>query len=523
MSVFNKIKAKRPKSSVFDLSHEKKLTLNMGELVPIYMEEVLPNDRIKTNTELLIRFHPLLAPLMHRIDATIHYFYVPWRLVFKNWDKFITGGEDGNDTTVLPFMDLDKNRAWCVPGSLADYLGIPIPETTDFTQIENINALPFRAYQLIFNEYYRDQNLLTKVAITDDDTVSETEEGELITLRKRAWQKDYFTSALPWAQKGGSVLIPIDPTVTYKNECLLHTSNTAETLDDMSNLIVQQSGLPSGTGAIVANLQTSGMTTLSVDNIEAIENATATINDLRTASRVQEWLEKNARAGSRLFESMLVHWGVISDDLRIGRPSYLGGGRIPVTISEVLSTFENSEVDLGQMGGHGISAGNNASFRSTFKEYGVVMGILSISPKPAYQQGLPKIYKRFDKFDYAWPEFANLGEQEIKNRELFMNWNDPTNVINNATWGYTPRYSEYKFGLNTVHGDFRKSLDFWHAGRIFTSLPALSEEFITCDTADIDDRIFPVADAQATDKLYVQLYNNVKAVRCLPYFGTPRL
>lgn len=517
MSIFTKVKAKKPKSTVFDLSHEKKLTLNMGELVPIYMDEVLPGDKFKVNTEMLIRFHPMLAPIMHRIDATIHYFYVPWRLVFRNWDKFITGGEDGADATPFPVMTLDKNRPWANEGSLADYLGVPVPGSGDttFTKVENINALPFRAYQLIYNEYYRDQNLIEKVPITDNDTCAEAEEAELIQLRKRAWQKDYFTSALPWAQKGGEVLMPIESEVTY-----LPTSKVYATLPPGTT--------PMGTVDLAtsnaANLNASGSESATgrIENIESIENATSTINDLRTATRVQEWLEKNARAGSRLFESTLVHWGVISDDLRIGRPSYLGGGRVPVTVSEVLATFENAEVNLGQMGGHGISAGNNASFRSSFKEFGVVMGICSITPKPAYQQGLPRLFKRFDKFDYAWPEFANLGEQAILNKELYMDWNDATGA-NEETFGYTPRYAEYKFGMNTVHGDFRKTLDYWHAGRMFANRPTLSEEFITCDTADIDDRIFPVADAQATDKLYMQLYNNVKAVRCLPYYGTPRL
>lgn len=508
MKLFNQVKLSKPKSSTFDLSHEKKLTMNMGNLIPIYMDEILPGDKFRVNTEMLIRFHPMLAPLMHRIDATIHYFYVPNRLIFKNWDKFITGGEDGADVTAMPTID-PSTSSQIAAGTLADYLGVP---TGTITAAPVISALPFRAYQLIWDEYYRDQNLQAKSGMTTDDIVSEGEETALLTLRKRAWTKDYFTSALPWAQKGGEVLMPMEADVNYRN---------------VSDVVSSPLGVPSGAATLASHtdgtlIQLGAPTsTLRLENIESIENATTTINDLRTATRVQEWLEKNARAGSRLFESLLVHFGVVSDDLRLGRPQFLGGGKVPVTISEVLSTFENAEVDLGQMAGHGISAGNNASFKGYFKEHGFVMGLLSVTPKNSYQNGLPKLFTRVDKFDFAWPEFANLGEQEIKNSEIFYDFTTPAN--NEGTFGYTPRYAEYKFGRNTVHGDFKGSLSFWHAGRIFTNAPQLNEDFIQCDTTEIDDRIFAVADAGATHKLFVQLYNNVRAVRPLPYYGTPRL
>ena len=515
--LFNTVKVRKPKSSVFDLSHEKKLSLNMGELVPVLMAEVIPGTKWRCNTEFLCRMHQSLAPIMHRIDATIHYFYVPNRLLFKNWDKFITGGDDGADVTPMPFISLDPGREGQIKnGTLADYLGIPTQDTGSITGIEKVSALPFRAYQLIYNEYYRDQNLQTKVPITDEDVVSGTEEDALLVLRKRAWQKDYFTSALPWAQKGGEVLLPMEADVNYLN---------------VSDVVSSPLGVPSGAADLSSHtdgtlIQKGAPTsTLRIENIDSVENATTTINDLRTATRVQEWLEKNARAGSRLFESILVHFGVVSDDLRIGRPKYLGGGKVPVTVSEVLSHFENDTTDLGQMGGHLIAAGNNASFKGYFKEHGFVMGILSITPKGSYSnQGLPRMFSRIDKFDFAWPEFANLGEQEIKNKELFMDWSQAgAGTINDGTFGYTPRYADYKQIPSTIHGEFKTSLSFWHCGRIFTALPTLSEQFIVCDTKDIDDRIFPVADAQATDKCWVQLYNNISAVMPLPYFGTPRL
>jgi hypothetical protein len=516
MKLFNQVKVNRPKSSVFDLSHERKLTLNMGELIPIYMDEILPGDKFKVNTEILIRFHQMIAPIMHRIDATIHYFYVPNRIIFDDWDKFITGGEDGNDITPFPTIGIGAEQ---IPiGSLGDYFGLPAGSLAFSTT--TVNALPFRAYTKIWDEYYRDQNLQAKSGVTGKSTVDGNEKTAIIKLRKRSWQKDYFTSALPWAQKGGEVLLPMEPDVRYSEHSYLIDGGGAAINQD-KYLGLMSSGTDGRIGT-KTNLTGGDFTNMHIENIESIENASTTINDLRTATRVQEWLEKNARAGSRLFESILVHFGVVSDDLRISRPKYLGGGKVPVTISEVLSTNEGTELDLGQMGGHGISVGNNAGFKGYFKEHGWVMGLLTIMPKPAYQNGLHRLWSRVDKFDFAWPEFANLGEQEIKNKELFYDWDDEI-ANNEKTWGYTPRYSEYKFGMSTVHGDFREALDFWHAGRQFASLPALAEDFITCNTSEIDNRIFPVADSQATDKCYVQLYNNVKAVRPLPYYGTPRL
>nr|QJB19623.1 MAG: major capsid protein [Microvirus sp.] len=523
MKVFQSVKVKPPKKSKFDMSHERKMTVNFGELAVCYLQEVVPSDRFSVRSEALIRMHQMLSPIMHRIDAYIHYFYVPNRLVYKEFDPFITGGDDGKANPNFPVLNFNEtNKAHWGKGSLADYMGVPpCPTGTTISGSWGINALPFRAYQLIYNEFYRDQNLEDKIPITDDSVVQTAEQTELLKMRKRAWQRDYLTSCLPFAQKGDAVMLPTDSAIQWKQPAQAAYSAGNFNASATTISAIQNSATPTK-GDLYA---TSGGEGVRIENIEEIE-IQSTINDLRTAVRLQEWLEKNARAGSRMFESMLVHFGVISDDLRIGRPKYLGGGKQPVTISEVLTSFENETTDLGKMGGHGISVGNQAAFNYMFKEFGFVIGILSVVPKPAYMQNLPKLFRRFDKFDYLWPEFANLGEQAVKNYEAYVDYatlSDNETNGNADTFGYQSRYADYKFNFNSVHGDFRDTMDYWHCARKFSNAPTLSKEFIECDTSDIDDRIFPVADAQATDKLWCQIYNNVSAVRPLPFYGTPRL
>jgi len=501
MKQFNQIKITRPRSNSFDLSHEKKLSCNMGKLYPILVQEVVPGDRFKVNTESLVRFAPMVAPVMHRINVFTHFFFVPNRLVYGEWEKFITGGEDGLQVPSFPKLNFtDADRADLGPGSMADYMGLPSPDqATPMGVGLTVSALPFRAYQLIYNEYYRDQNLQQPVPITKNSVVSYQEQVELNYIRTRAWEKDYFTSSLPWSQRGGEVGIPNQ--VNYKEASTISPgdSNIGQLYKDQANRITIGSGGP----------------TQSIENIDSTE---ILVNDLRRAVRLQEWLEKNARAGSRYIEQILSHFGVRSSDARLQRPEYLGGGKSPVVISEVLSTFNNESVPGANMYGHGISVGNTHGFRKSFEEHGYIIGIMSVLPRTAYQQGLDRTFFKFDKFDYYWPEFANLGEQEVHNKELYYDYQD-TSAYNDKTFGYQSRYSEYKFKNSTVHGAFKDSLSFWHMGRIFSGPPNLDLPFIT---ADPTHRIF--ADTEVADhKLYVQLYNDVKAIRPMPIFGTPTL
>jgi len=522
MNLFNQIQGKKPGYNAFDLSHERKFSMQMGKLTPILVQEIIPGDKFNINTEVLMRFAPLTAPVMHRINVYTHYFFVPNRLVWDDWQNFITGGSDGLDLPVYPTLAMSKaNQDNFVTGSLADYMGLPSLEgfTGSFSSNYWVSALPFRAYQLIYNEYYRDQNLTDPVAFgTGSD--AEADITALMTMRQRAWEKDYFTSALPWAQRGGEVAMPID--FVYKDVSEVYNSVGVKptTQIDLS------AGTVGATDGLLHNKVGDDPVddTLRIENLES-EGTSVTINELRNAVRLQEWLERNARAGARYIEQIFSHFGVKSSDARLQRPEYLGGGKSPVVISEVLQTSatntQSSAVDpsvQGNMAGHGISVGTGHKASRRFEEHGYIIGIISVLPRTAYQQGVNRMWRKDDKFDYFWPEFAQLGEQAITRGELYL---DPEDLAtaNTADWGYQSRYAEYKYKESTVHGDFRTNLDHWHMGREFETAPELNTSFVE---ADPTKRIFAVTDT-TVDELWVQLYHRIKAIRPIPYFNNPTI
>lgn len=531
--LFDSIKLSRPKLNKFDLSHERKMSMNMGDLVPFMCQEILPGDRFRVNTEIFMRLAPMLAPVMHRVNVYTHYFFVPNRLVWSEWEDFITGGRLGTSAPVFPFMKASDMAALnrLQVQTLADFLGLPTVETDGISppeEDENFSALPFRAYQLIYDEYYRDQNVTAALdlPITSGDQAASVD--ALTTLRKRAWEKDYFTSALPFAQRGPAVGIPFgDAQVTYLEQAIVIDSDTGLPKESNAYLGVTE---PPADGGIDGGLISSASVTVppgasgqraSIQNIDEIA-VSGTINELRRSMALQRWLEKNARGGARYVESNLSHFGVKSSDGRLQRPEYLGGGKTPVVMSEVLSTFQSddsesdSPIALADMAGRGVSTGMSNRWKRGFEEHGYVIGIISVLPKTAYQQGIPKHFQRFDKLDFAWPLFANIGEQEVLNKELFYDGNTQTNPYS-GTFGYQSRYAEYKYGCSTVHGEMKTSLAFWHMGRIFTSQPELNQNFIE---ADPTQRIFNTITTE-NDKLWVHLYNRVDALRPLPYYGTP--
>ena len=523
--IFDRIKLSKPKSSVFDLSHEKKLSLNMGDLVPVFLQETLPGDRFKVNMEHLIRFQPLLAPIMHRVNVYTHFFFVPNRLVWTDWEKFITGGSDGEQLPVFPRLKSQYTQAVkpeFARGTLPDYLGFPsssLPLTGDFKV--DFSLLPFRAYQLIYNEYYRDQNLTPPIEFSKASGLfaEEVERKKLLTLRKRAWEKDYFTSALPWAQRGDQLSVPITgvaPVISNgNNPTFVRTADGSIPVPGETKLAnALTEGMLQDFGS--QNISFGDETGLKADMSSV---SASTINELRQAFSIQKWLEKNARGGSRYVEQILSHFGVHSSDARLQRPEYLGGGKTPVVISEVLQNSASTDNSpQGQMVGHGISVGNTNEFRARFEEHGFVIGIMSIIPRTSYQNGLPRVFQKYDKFDYFFPDLAHLGEQPVKNSELYLDTTKNLDDIENSgTFGYQPRYAEYRFVNDSVHGDMAGNLDFWHMGRKFTSLPPLNTSFVQSDPTN---RIFAVVDP-TEHKLIVQTYCNFQAIRPLPKFGTP--
>lgn len=508
MNIFKeKINIIRPASSKFDLSHENKLTLDMGKLVPILAQEIMPGDKWRVHSELLLRFAPMLAPLYHRVEITTHFFYVPNRILWNEWENFIGGGPQGNLAPLHPTITLDTSAY--SKGSLGDYLGIPTPTSGPGTISPVVNSLPFRAYQKIYNDYYRDQNLITEIPnqlgsgnVTPLDGQPYT---DLITLRTRAWEKDYFTTAATRAQRGNPVGAPVD----------YPTGGTSQLKNVISDApLISQTALNTDVGGFLSS--TPGAVGARLET-----EANVMIAEIRKANVLQEWLEKTQRSGARLKELILQHFGISNSDGRLQRPEYLGGAVNPVVISEVLSTFDNSAADLpqGQMTGHGISVGNNNGFNRTFEEHGWVIGIMSVLPRTNYYQGIQRQWFKTDKFSYPWPSFAHLGEQEVLNKEVYFDHAAIPPIPNDGTFGYQSRYAEYKFINSSIHGDFRDSLQYWHMARKFTSTPVLNQSFVEADpTKDI----FAVVDPNV-HSLYCQIYHNISAIRPLPYNPNPKL
>lgn len=472
------------KRSKFSLSNYKLLSCDMGELVPIGLTEVLPGDTFQHATSALVRVSPLLAPVMHPVHVRIHHWFVPHRLVWEDWEDFITGGPDGMDASVFPSKALTYTAGPPKTGNnqvgmLPDYLGIP-PEVA-FSSGDGISALPFRGYALIWNEWYRDQDLQTPLTVS---TASGVDSTTSVALQNVAWEKDYFTSARPWTQKGPEVTIPLTGnapvigigketgtfaqgpiSVRESNDSSQNYTNAARisTATADNNFYVEGSAASNGFPRIEADL--SGV-------------SAANINDLRTAFALQRYEEARARYGSRYTE-YLAYLGVRSSDARLQRPEYLGGGKQTIQFSEVLQTAPTTdgddEVGVGNLKGHGIGAIRSNRYRRFFEEHGYIFSLLSVRPRTMYVQGVPRTWRKRTKEDFWQRELQHIGQQEVLRSEIFA----VSGGLNNV-FGYQDRYDEYRRQESSVGGEFRTTeLDFWHMARIFSGTPSLNASFVS--------------------------------------------
>lgn len=501
-----------------DLTNDHKLSLRIGQLVPVFWDECIPGDKWHINTQVLLKFLPMIAPVMHRFNVFVHYFFVPFRILWPNFEDYITHGgsnTDGHFATPLPVFPNLHLTTQASKGSLLDYLGIP-PRPDENVNMEQISAMPLAAYQMIYSEYYRNQNFIDEIPfeLIDGENTANT---DLFPLRFRAWEKDYYTSALPWAQKGLSVDIPLgDVTlkdltgrvdggiwVKYNDETTKLTGTVhADTLTGAARV-----GSPGEPGS--SNLLTA------YDPNGTLGTTPTTITDLRRAFALQRYFEKLARSGTRYKEFVYGMFGVNTGDARVDRPEYITGVRQNVVISEVLQTGETAGTPQGNMAGHGIAVQKGGGSNYYVREHGLIMGIMSVMPKTAYQNGIPrKFLKITDPTEFFTSDFEHIGEQEIVNREVFA-WQSANQ--GSAVWGYIPRYAEYKHSDSQVHGELRDTLAFWQGGRIFDTPPALSSDFITC-TPEETARIFAVEDG---DNLVAWVLNDISAMRKVAKYGNP--
>lgn len=487
------------KRSKFSLSHYKLLSMDMGELVPIGVVEVLPGDTIQHATSALVRASPLLAPVMHPVHCHIRHFFVPNRLLWDDWEDFITGGPDGMDTSIVPKINAGPARpAVCAEGSLGDYLGLPVSSSVNI----DVSALPFRAYALIWNEYYRDQDLQSELVIDKtggpgNDTTTN------ITLQRVNWEKDYFTTARPWEQKGPSLTVPLSNRNVVSN--LLNPTVTGGSQTNASfRTTIGGSDIGMNPAATTAGSLVWGNQT----GMQVQSGAGISINLLREAFALQRYEEARARFGSRYVE-YLRYLGVRSSDARLQRPEYLGGGVQTLQFSEVLQTAEGSD-PVGDLKGHGIAAMRSNRYRRFFEEHGLVISLMSVRPKSIYTQGINRLWGKQTKEEYWQKELQFIGQQSVLNMEVDVNIAGPRGVF-----GYQDRYDEYRRVPSTISGEFRGSmLDYWHFGRKFSSQAALNSAFVTCNPTE---RTFAVP---SQDVLYVMARHSIQARRLVAKTGS---
>ena len=492
------------KRNKFSLSHYRLTSFDMGKAVPIMRTEVVPGDTFQHKTNALLRCSPLLAPVMHPVHVSINHYFVPYRLIWSGFEDFITGGADGNDATVYPTITLPSVAA----GSLAHHLGVPISATPITT-----SALPFRAYAAIFNEYYRDQDLVTELVV---NTGSGADATTNTTLQNVAWEKDYLTSARPWEQKGSAVTVSLGstaPVVTTGQQIRLTSADGTWTNENQTTGFDAGNGNArfmrgAATGALTPGSAVSfGNQTGLAANLSAATGIN--INDLREALALQRFKERSARHGSRFTEYLRAAFGVASSDARLQRPERLGGGKQTIQFSEVLQTAPGTD-PVGDLKGHGIAAAGTNRYRAFFEEPGVVISLMHVRPKTVYMGGLQRDLNRRTRFDFLQPEFEHIGQQEVLNKEVYAAHTTPDGIF-----GYQDRFDEYRRKESEVTGQFATStLNHFHFARDFSSDPSLNSTFVQCVPTE---RTFAVP---SEDVLWVMAHHQIQARRPLAASGT---
>ena len=485
----------------FDLSHERRMSADMFLLTPVLCDMVIPGDKWRIGNEIVIRMNPLVAPIMHQINVFVHYYFVPFRLLWEYWEDFITGGRDGKFTADLPLWSNGSRGI----GSLWDYCGFNTLNPGQ-SVIRNPLVFPRRAYNMIYNEYYRDPNITDPV---DLDWIN----LETADLHVRCWEKDYFTSMLPWQQRGDPPALPISGT----SSAVFPMPFNDGTGFALGNIGVSPGGGNRfyGRDASVASILRNALNNNTVNLSNA---STFDVSDLRLAFQIQRFLERNARTGSRYVEFLRAHFPAAPRDDRLQRPEYIGGSKTPIVVSEVLQTSESQSTPQGNMSGHGLSA--DRTYINTYnpQEDGVIMGIMSIMPRTMYSQGIDRVWLKETKYDWYFPEFANLSEQAVYTEELYNFGPPPIDKV----VGYQGRYDEYRYKRNTVHGLFRTDFKHWHLGREFANAPTLNVDLVRPNASERNSmkRILAVP---SEPMFLITFGNRLHVTRPMPFMAEPGL
>lgn len=505
---FSKVPRAEISRSSFDRPHSHKTTFDAGLLVPIFEDEALPGDTFNLNVELFGRLATPVNPFMDNLYLDTFYFFVPNRLIWENWQRF--NGEQvnpGESTDYLVPQVQFGPGAEAAELSIYDYLGIPTKE-----EAVAFNALHLRAYNLIWNEWFRDQNLQNSVDVETGDGPDDPAKYKLLRRGKR---HDYFTSCLPWPQKGPAVELPLGDAAPVTgigvkaNTTSANVGNVWETENERDYALGWDSGI------VMDGLGDPLRPAVYAD----LSNATAaTINSLRQAFQVQRMYERDARGGTRYTEIVRAHFGVISPDQRLQRPEYLGGSSQAVIVNAVAQTSSSDQTTpQGNLAAMGTTSGRSG-FTKSFTEHGVILGLACLRADLTYQQGLDRMWNRRTRFDYFWPALQHLGEQAVENREIYFKGDG----ANRDVFGYQERYAEYRYKRSKITGRFRsnatQTLDPWHLSQNFTTRPQLNSEFI--EEKPPVDRIKSVP---TEPHLIVDMYCRLKCARPMPVYGVPGL
>lgn len=513
-----------PRSS-FQIQHTHKTTFDGGYLVPVFVDEVLPGDSFRLKMTAFARLATPIFPVMDNMYLDSFFFFVPNRLVWSNWKKFMGEQVNPGDSISYTIPQMVSKASGYDVGSLQDYFGLPTFGQVTATQTVSHSALPLRAYNLIYNEWFRDENLQNSVVVDTGDSASTYTDYVLL---KRGKRKDYFTGALPWPQKGSSVSLPLGTTAPVKLDSTVFSTQAVRKASD--HTIIANAVLGSSAGGALFDSVTTATanidpgTTLYADLSAA---TAATINQLRQSFQIQKLLERDARGGTRYTEIVRAHFGVVSPDARLQRPEYLGGGTSSITINPIAQTSgtgaSGTTTPTGTLAAMGSTVAGGHGFTQAFTEHGHVIGLVSVRADLTYQQGIRRFWNRSTRYDFYFPAFAMLGEQTILNKEIYCK-GDAT-AADAQVFGYQERWAEYRYNPSMITGLFRSTssgtIDPWHLAQKFTSLPTLADTFIR-ETPPID-RIVAVGSSANGQQFLFDSFFDVRAARPLPMYSVPGL